>query len=317
VVLDRGTVAAVLVAVSALAIPAQATAAKKKHGPKPDLKVTVLKANLGSPPYVVVGTDGVPETFEIQVTTKNQGRAEAPPSVTDLFIRDSHGRDHEHLLSIPRLKPHARSDRTVVVTNLTVPLGFAQIGAEADHRHHVDESDENNNLAKGERFAVVAKQWNASDFESIVKLPMSTDTTKAAPDLRFVLSRYDHSAEVWVYKVYGRLLSVQSESAFPCSYSGSNSASRNPWADSFLNISGDLGGYDAVVKASVLPKYPIPVKCFYITAPPFQAGFQDLLTFVGYRRQPTMTDKDTRLFDSVTDNEVHTTFKWDFRAAVP
>ncbi len=314
--LDRGAIAIVAAVLGAITLPATAVAAKPKHGPRPDLKVTVLKANLGNPPYVVVGTDGKPETFEIQVTTKNQGRAEAPPSVTDLFIRDSHGRDHEHLLSIPRLKPNGRSDRTVVVTNLTVPLGFARIGADADHRHHVDESDENNNLAKGERFAVVAKQWNVSDFESIVKLPMSSDTTKAAPDLRFVLSRYDHSAEVWVYKVYGRVLSVQSESSFPCSYSGSNSASRNPWADSYLNLESDLGAYDVVVKASVLPKYPIPVKCFYITAPPFQAGFQDLLTFVGYRRQPTMSDKDTRVFDSVTDNELKTTFKWDFRAAI-
>ncbi len=304
-----------LVAVSA-AFPAQAFAGKKKPGPRPDLKVTVLKANLGNPPYVVVGTDGVPETFEIQVTTKNQGGGTAAPSVTDLFIRDSHGRDHEHLLSIPRLKPHTRADQTVVVTNLKLPLGYARIGADADHRHHVDESDETNNLAKGERFAVVAKQWNVSDFESIAKLPMSTDTTKAAPDLRFVFSRYDHSAEVWVYKVYGRVLSIQSQSGV-CTYSGSNSASRNPWADSFLNLESDLGAYDVVVKASVLPKYPIPVKCFYITAPPFQAGFQDLLTFVGYRRQPTMSDKDTRLFDSVTDNELRTTFKWDFRAAIP
>lgn len=314
---DRGTAAAVLVALSVLVFPAHAIAAKKKHGPRPDLKVTVLKANLGNPPYVVVGTDGAPETFEIRVTTKNQGAGTAAPSVTDLFIRDSHGRDHEHLLSIPRLKPHTRSDRTVVVTNLTLPLGFARIGAEADHRHHVDESDETNNLTKGERFAVVAKQWNVSDFETIVTLPQSMDTTKAAPDLRFVLSRYDHSAEVWVYKAYGRLLNMQSLSAFPCSYSGSTSASRNPWADSFLNISGDLGGYDAVVKASVLPKYPIPVKCFYISPPPFEAEFSDLLTFVGQRRQPTMSPNAAQVSDSSTDAALHTTWKWDVRAAIP
>ena len=61
-----GSFAALLLAVM-LVLPSAATAAKKCHRPKPDLKIVVLRAGFGDPAYAIVGTDGVMEPIEVMV----------------------------------------------------------------------------------------------------------------------------------------------------------------------------------------------------------------------------------------------------------
>jgi hypothetical protein len=63
------------------------------------------------------------------------------------------------------------------------------IGAFADFDHQVKESDENNNFApggdspfaapfhRGKRFAIIAKEWDAAQFETTRKSPIATDRT--------------------------------------------------------------------------------------------------------------------------------------------
>ena len=66
-----------LLAVVMLVLPSAATAAKKCHRPKPDLKIVVLRAGFGDPAYAIVGTDGVMEPIEVMVGIRNQGDAAA------------------------------------------------------------------------------------------------------------------------------------------------------------------------------------------------------------------------------------------------
>jgi CARDB len=307
--------AAVAVAIGAVVAPAGADAARHRRTPKPDLKITLLEAALGRPARAVVGTDGVAEPITVQVTTKNQGNATAGPSITNLFIQDSSHHHHQKKIRIRRLKPHTRVDSTVEITGAKPTLGFAQIGAVADFDKKVKESDEGNNLARGERFSVLAKRWNVSDFQTIMNATFTKSVTVNGSGFHFELLGYDHAAGEWLYYAYGPITDLQSQTNV-CSYSGSKTVNYGPWLNSYLRISRDLGGYSAMVKASALPSYPINVTCLGVGAYTYHASFSDLRTFIGEHFQPTMSPKDTKLSDSWTDAALHTTWKWDFAAAI-
>lgn len=316
-VLDRGTVAAVLVAVSALAFPAQATAAKpkQKHVPRADLKVTKLEADLGSPAVAVVGTNGLAHSFEIKVTTKNQGDKTADPSVTVVYVYDSRERFHKQHLKVPRLGPNARADQTFTVTSLRPPLGFADLAAIADYNHQIKESDEDNNFHRGPQFAVIARQWNVTEFETIVKLPTSKSVTVASGGFHFRYAGFDHAAEEFHYQAVGKLTNVQTISGV-CSGGGSDSATQAPWADSFLLLSSHLDSYEALVKASNAPKYPIRIGCIGGYTYTAQAAFSDLDTLAGFRTFPAMKDTDQQLIGDESSDTLRTEWKWDIRAEI-
>ena len=53
-----------------------------------------------------------------------------------------------------------------------------------------------NNLLKGERFTIIARQWNVTDFETIVTDPgAAASTTMAGAGFQFEFSYYDHAGE--------------------------------------------------------------------------------------------------------------------------
>ena len=123
------------------------------------------------------------------MTTNNQGNTIAGRSITDVVIQDSSRHQFQTRIKVPRLKAHTRFDTTIEITGATPSLGFAVTGAFADFDHQVKESDENNNFAPGgdsrfaapstgaQRFAIIAKEWDAAHFETARKGPIATDRT--------------------------------------------------------------------------------------------------------------------------------------------
>ena len=110
---NRGTIAAVLVALGALIAPTAGTAASR-HTPKADLKFTQFKPLLGNPAYAVVDTSGVVEPIDVQVTMINQGDATARASTTIVYLDDSANRHFLQRIRVPALKPHRHFRKTLV-----------------------------------------------------------------------------------------------------------------------------------------------------------------------------------------------------------
>ena len=272
-----GSVAALLLVVVMLVLPSAATAAKKCHRPKPDLKIVVLRAGFGDPAYAIVGTNGVMEPIEVMVGIRNQGDAAAGRSTLDLFFRDSAHKYFEKKVEVPRLKPRRHPHVfNVEITDAKPKLGLAQLGAVADSTDKVCESDESNNLFKGEHFEVIARQWNVPYFDTIVTLPgEGTRTTSSQSSFHFEFSYYDHAAEVYDYLPMGSISSTMVYAGSLCSGTGSLTDSKAPWGG-FLHIGGNFGSYDAYVDTASVP-YTVPVNClvFSRTVP---EAFDDLDT---------------------------------------
>jgi hypothetical protein len=293
-----------------LCAPAEA---RSVFAPKPDLKVTVFEVHLGTPAYAVVAPGGVLEPIEVHIVTKNQGTAAAGPSVTDVFFQDSAHQQFQKRIAVPALKAHTRFDRTIELTGAKPALGYAQLGAVADLLDQVKESDETNNLLKAGHFAIVAKQWNVSSFDTITKGFLSNDTTFVKGGFHFVLAYYDHTAEEWYYKPYGAVTDQASERG-TCSFSSNKSLDHNPWANSYLKIKGDLGGYQALVAPAASEAYTITINCLGIGSHVEKHAFQPLETYEGFKREPTMASDQAELADSMKEDG--TTWAWDFKAAL-
>ena len=242
-----------------------------------------------------------------------------PPAPTAIvYLDDSANRHFLQRIRVPALKPHRHFRKMLVFRGARPALGFAEIVGEVDNLGQVKESDESNNVVK-QRVAIVAKQWNVSDFETVVTIGQNTSTTVNGSGFRFVLSRYDHSSNVFHYDAFGPVMNLQSLTGV-CNYSGSDTQTGSPWVggDDGLNIAADLEGYQAVVQASTRPKYAITGTCLGGFSSTAMVGFNDLETFVGFRvDEAAMSATDTKLKRKTMDAETHTTFKWDFEAAIP
>ncbi len=311
----RAVIVVGLAASVVVAAPAAGKAPAKKPTGKPDLKISLFKPHLGNPAYAVVGTDGSVEPIEVEVTTYNQGNVKAPASITVVELQDSADHDFMKEIRVGELKPHQHYHRIVMFTGVKPALGFAPLRAEADFIEKIKESDESNNV-RSERVAIVAKQWNATVFQTQVTRPGASDLTYSAPGFRFVLARFDHSRDVWQYDAIGAVTNAQSLSGV-CPYNVSDTQAQNPWGgDSGLEIAADLGGYDGIVQSSLLPKYLVSGTC--LGGFPFHAmvGYNDLETFVGEGiREAAMSPTDTDLSRTV-EGALNTTFTWDFKAAI-
>ena len=294
------------VIVAGLLVPALATARARKPGP--DLKVTGFEVHLGSPAHALVGTDGVLVPIEVQVVTENMGDRAAGASVTEVFFEDSAHHRFQTRIQVPKLEPNAPFGRTVEIKGAKPALGFAQLGAIAD-------VGKQNNLFPGEQFAIVARQWDVKSFDTITKVGNQSHTTFIRGGFRFVFSRYDHASENYVYKPYGGITDQASVTGI-CTGSSNKTATHSPWADSYLEIASDLGGYDAVVQPALTDAYSFTASCFGVGSHTYNVKFQQLLTFAGQHRQPTMKPRQEQLDGSVMDSLLRTTWQWDFRAAL-
>ncbi len=303
---------AVIVGLAMLVMPASASAAKKRHVPRADLKVVVLQANFGDPAYALLGTDGVMEPVEVRVGVKNQGDANAPASTVDVFFQDSARHHFEKRIRFPKLKAHTHPHLETVELTGKPKLGLAQIGAVADVDEKIKDSDRANNFLKGERFSIIARQWNVSDFETIVTEPgAATRITKAADTFHFEFSLYDHSKAQYVYLPMGSITSTATYAGF-CSGTGSMTATHTPWAG-FLHIAGDFRYYDALVQSDPT-KFPVTITCLGGISTTAMDGFDDLDT-TGTTGFPLTNEQAPKVSGDFSDATTHTEWKWQFQAA--
>ena len=308
-----GSAATLLPVVVMLVAPVAATAAKKHHVPRPDLKITALVANFGDPAYAVVGTDGVMEPIQVRVGIRNQGRAVAPASILDVFYQDSAGQHHQLKIHVPKLKFSIHSRIFIVDMVGTRPkLGHAQLGAVADFTNKFKESDEDNNFFHGEHFEVIARQWDVPYFDTIVTVPgTGTRTTSSQSSFHFEFSFYDHSKAVYVYLPTGSISSTMLYAGGLCTGTGSATDSKDPWGG-FLHIAGNFSYYDARVDTASTP-YTVPVNClvFSRTVP---EAFDDLDT-TATGSFPRTNDQTTQVTGDFSDPTEGTEWKWQFHAA--
>jgi hypothetical protein len=309
------SVAALLSAVVMLAVPVAAAAAKKHHAPKPDLKITVLQANFGSPAYAIVGTDGVMEPIQVRVGIRNQGHAIARSSTLDVFYQDSARQHFQVKVRVPSLKPSIHSKIFIVDIVGTKPkLGHAQLGAVADFTQRVAESDESNNFFKGERFEVIARQWNVPYFDTILTLSgAGTRTTSSQSSFHFEFSHYDHAKELYVYLPIGSITSTMVYAGGFCSGTGSLTDSKSPWGG-FLHIAGDFRYYDAFVDTSSTP-YTVPLTCLGGFTSSVSEAFDDLDTTASGTFPPLTNEQAAQVTGDYTDPVKRTQWKWQFHAA--
>jgi CARDB len=302
-----------VLAVVMLATPV-AAAAKKRHVPRPDLKVTSLVANFGDPAYAVVGTDGVMESIQVRVGIRNQGQHTiAPPSTLDVYFQDSARKHFEVKIHVPRLKFSIHPRHYIVDIDGARPkLGYAQLGAFADVNRRVKESDEDNNFFKGEHFVVIARQWDVPYFDTIVTIPgEGTRTTSSGSSFHFEFSYYDHSKAVYIYLPVGSISSTMVYAGGLCSGTGSSLDSKSPWGG-FLHIAGDFRYYDALVQTSSIT-YTVPVDCIVFSRSVSET-FDDLDT-TATGSFPLTNEQATKVTGADSDPIKRTQWKWQFHAA--
>jgi len=303
-----------LSAVVMLVAPVAATAAAKRHVPRPDLKVTSLVANFGSPAYAIVGTDGVMEPIQVRVGIRNQGQAAAPPSILDVFFQDSARQHFQLKIHVPRLKFSIHSRFFIADMVGTRPkLGHAQLGAVANFTNSFKESDKDNNFFKGEHFEVIARQWDVPHFETILTMPgAGTRTTSSQSSFHFEFSHYNHSDAVYVYVPTGSITSTMLYAGGFCSGTGSLTDSKAPWKG-FLHIAGDFSHYDALVQTDSIP-YSVPITCLGGFSTSAKEAFDDLDTSAD-GSFPRTNDQATRVTGDYSDAIKRTEWKWQFHAA--
>jgi hypothetical protein len=255
------------------------------------------------------------EPVQVRVGIKNQGDAAARPSTIDLFFQDSARHHYEKKIRVPKLGPHTHPHYAIVdITGAKPTLGFAQLGAVADFANKVKESDETNNLFKGERFVIIARQWNVADLETSVTMAGAAQrTTMAAPGFHFEFSNYDHAAEQYVYAPVGPVTSTVTYSGF-CSGTGSLTVTHSPWSG-FLHIAGDFRTYDAFVQADPT-KYLVTVACLGGFSSTETASFDDLDTSAVEGMSHT-SEKATSVAGDASDASTGTEWRWQFQAAIP
>ncbi len=308
-----GSAAALLCAAVMLVAPVTAMAAKKRHVPRPDLKVTSLVANFGDPAYAVVGTDGVMDPTQVRVGIRNQNHKAAPASILDVFFQDSAKQHFQVKIRVPELKFSIHSRHyTVDIEGARPKLGYAQLGAVANFTNRFKETDDDNNFFKGEHFAVIARQWDVPYFETIVSIPgEGTRTTASQGSFHFEFSCYDHSKAVYVYNPMGSITSTMLYAGGLCSGTGSMSDSKSPWGG-WLHIAGDFRYYDALVQTDSIP-YTVPVNClvFSRTVP---EAFDDLDTSAD-GTFPVTNEQATKVTGDFTGGATSTEWKWQFHTA--
>ncbi len=303
---------AVLVGLVLLATPAAATAAKKHHAPKADLKVVAVQTNFGDPAYALLGTDGVMEPVEVRVAVKNQGKKDAPTPTIDVFFQDSARHHFEKRIKFPTLKAGKHPHSETVELTGKPKLGFAQVGVVADPDEKIPDTDRANNFFKSEHFVVIAKQWNVNDFETITTQPGSAArTTNAAAGFHFEFSLFDHSMQQYVYLPMGGITSTSTYGGV-CTGTGSLTVTHTPWAG-FLHINSDFRSYDALVEADPT-KYPVTITCLGGISTTAMNGFDDLDTSAD-GTAPVTNEQAPKVTGDFPDPTKRLEWKWQFQAA--
>ncbi|MGZ7022502.1 MAG: hypothetical protein ACXVJ3_14780 [Ilumatobacteraceae bacterium] len=305
-------------------VPGLATAkgkGKQKPPPKADLRISKFETDRSDPMWAVVGTDGVLFPIKVDMTIVNDGNKKAGPSTADVVIVDSKHHRFVHRFPVPAIRPHKHYFKTVTFRGDKASLGFARISAQVDINNNVPESSYNDNFwpsgdpfsthHEGEKFPILAQEWDVTTFSVTGTDAFRTLTTSARDNFRFVLSSFD--GRKFDYLPYGSVDNHVTETGI-CSGTSDETRTHNPWQHgSFFDIDSDLGGYEAAV-ASGSESYSINISCIGLPGHTEHDSFLELATYIGPTNTPAMSPTDTTIDRSFTDSRVHTTWKWTFKA---
>lgn len=229
-------------ALTATAVAKPSAPAKGKG--KADLKVTELRfLRPGSPPHIVVGTDGRVHPFSVLVRTTNVGNAAASDISTTTVTAQGQGETRFRVIGISpisRLKPGASTVRRISVDHLTVPLGFTKVRATADAFGQVDESKqgESNNAVSLRPVATIPFQWNVSIFTTAINSPVGNTATMVMDPFTFIFK--ETGSGQFVYDAHGDVRSIASGTlGGDCTISGQSDGPANALTGDnglFLNV---------------------------------------------------------------------------------
>jgi CARDB len=319
----KQTALAAALACLAAALAMLAAAPALGAGTRPDLVITKVKVEgLGRDPYLAIGPSGEAQRFIVRVTAANRGKAAS--GRFKIIVKATPG-PSEHAqpgwkVGVGPLKPGRSATRSVIVEGYKPHLGFSTVKAEADGTHRVKESKEANNTRHGTRLPVVARNWDVTLFDTFagVLIPLPQKHTTEDVDLYFRLAGFDERKGDFEYKAIGSVRDTASEEG-TCNWHGERTADLNPWPDGELLITRSLNSYSAVVEEpeGEALSYPVQVSCLGGFTYETQIKFQNLETFVGLRRFPSMKPTDRSLQGRTEDRETNTIFNWWFKADVP
>jgi hypothetical protein len=299
------------IAACAIAPGAARAQTKPRFKPKPDLKITTFEVHLSKPAYAVVDTSGELEPIEVHFIMVNQGNKISNPSHTSIYFDDSAGHTFQKTVPVRAIKPHKHFQATVEIKGAHPHLGFGQLGGVVDVNDTNKESDEHNNLHRGPKFAIVAKEWDVSAFDRISKGFFVNETAFVKGGFKFVLHNFDHTQDRFVYLPHGQVTYQITETGI-CTASFNDTKTLNPSEDGFFTIDADLGGYDAVAQPS--GGYDLQVNCVGAGTHTEHHDFPLLETFLGVNVLPAMQTDQEQISRTKTDPETMTTWTWDFSA---
>jgi hypothetical protein len=311
VAVRRAVVLGIVIAMALATASAASAKQPKKRIPKPDLKITTFRPELGSPPHGLADSSGVLETVSVGVVIENLGNATAGASTVEVWLEDSVGRRFVKKQRVPALKPRHRWAKVVQISGAKAALGFAKLGALADAFDKVNESNEHNTVPE-EEVAILAREWHPTVFVTNAKYAFYNITTSVQGGFRFVFKRFD--GRYYVYEAFGSIKNEASETSLICNGTSSDVRTHNPWAGSYFKIAKDLSGYQAAINPGDAEKYKIFITCLGGGLHTEDHQFLTLDTYEGANREPTMSPNASHLSDETSDSSLFTTWKWDFQA---
>ena len=277
------------------------------------LVVTEIKIDLpGTPHYIALGHSGLTPRFLIELTTKNEGSASAPRSMTAITLIEGSSKFHK-FVKVPSLDPGKKFTKSVTIDPYQPPLGIIKTVAQADYNHGGAETP-------GKEIVIIARRWDVTTFRAHTTVggqetsDTSADSGKSGSPFYFSFSKLDESSKKFYYTAKGGITEKWSESG-TCSGSGSRDKSMNPWPKSSLWISGTLTSYDSRIASHLAPTFKVTVTCLGGQKLKVPVSFQDLVTSKK-KGFPSMSPGSTTLSGSYSPTSA-TKLTWEFTADVP
>ena len=303
-----------LLATVGMCLTASPAASAAPAASRPHLVVTKIKIHLpGTPHYIALGHSGLTPRFLIGLTTKNEGSATAPRSMTAITLHQGSSKFRK-FVKVPSLDPGKEFTKTVTIDPYQPPLGIIKTVAQADYNHGGSE-------LPGKEIVIIARRWDVTTFITHTTAgggqqtsDTSADSEQSGSPLHFSFSKLDESAKKFYYTVKGGITEKWSESG-TCSGSGSKDKSKDPWPKSSLWISSTLTSYNSKIESHLAPSFKVTVTCLGGTKTKVPVNFQDLVTAAG-KKFPSMSPTLMKLSGSHSPIK-GTKVTWEFTADVP
>jgi hypothetical protein len=322
----RSLAAAIPVAVLAVASSPAAARARKAPAKAPEPVLAIKKIQVkelpGTPPYILVDEATRASGFVVDVSVKNEGKAESGKSVVELKLEQKGRVIWRDDAFIPAQKPGAKPETVAIpVSGLKAQLGFLKpiVTVKWAVSKTVERAE---SKSVDPPIPVVAREWKVNGFSTYVNFGGQgpSDDTFTGSGFVFHFSRFDESQQEFVYTADGQIQEKAFFDGGGCSGQGSTSQTQPSWPQSDLRIKANLTQYSASIQTRSQPPVTFTITCPALNNYSYQSseGWNDLATFTGARAPASMSPDATTLSDeaSTTTPVGPVKFSWDFTARV-